>query len=86
MTHSIVLYTFATGKTEIIPHDSFAVDWSKYEKDGVGTACCLQGGEQDAIDDLKYWAANPEPVGYHFDMDYEPEYSLSGGWAAYDAR
>lgn len=86
MSHTIIILEVETGKTQFINHDSFAVDFSKYEKEGHMVSVCLQGGEGEAIKDMKYWAANPEPVGYHYDMDYEPEYTLGGGWAAYDAR
>ena len=84
MSHTIIILEVATGKTEFVNATSFAVDFSKYEKDGFMVGVCLLGGEGEAVEDMKQMASQPEPE--MVDFDYEPEYTLAGGWAAYDAR
>lgn len=83
MTHSIVILDNTRGTAEIIEHDSFAADLSKYEKDGFSVGVCLKGGEQDLVDDMVIHLAIEDQED---EDDYEPEYTLAGGYAAYDAR
>jgi len=84
-THSLVAVNTVTGmlifrEVEGFGSENFdpafeALPWLQ--------GLCLAGGEVEALNDMLWHHANPQPE--IDEDDYEPEYTLAGGYAAYDA-
>ena len=85
MTHSLYAFNLVTKKTVVRPVEGFTASFDPaYEGKDWVQGICLAGQEADAINDAVWLANNPQPE--PAEDEYEPEYSLAGGWAAWDAR
>lgn len=88
MTHTFIAIDNSKEVVIMVPCDNFGfqVEGLSENYDKWATGVCRAGGEQELIKDMLWLLDNPEPIGYDYSYeDQEPEYTLAGGYAAYDA-
>lgn len=81
---NLVAFNQITKQIVVRPVEGFHAAFpAEFSVNGWVQAMCREGTEAEAINDAVWAANNPQP---EMDDEYEPEYSLAGGWAAWDAR
>ena len=83
MTHTFIAFDVARTQLIIIPCENFGFRVEGIDSPDWITGVCLAGGEFEAMAEMLWLLHNPQPE--MDEDDYEPEYTLAGGWAAYDA-
>ncbi len=81
MTKTFIAFNVARTQMVTIPCDCWTFKVAELDNDGWIRGICLAGGEYSLIADMLWHLDNPAP---DVDEDYEPEYTLAGGYAAYD--